>query len=57
MSAGRRPRTVRTEDELGPNRDKHALIVDGFREIHIGSWAKVCATCQETKRLASGGKE
>lgn len=48
---------VRTDDGVGPYHDKHALTINGFREVHLGPKASECAACREAKRLASKEKE
>jgi hypothetical protein len=48
---------VRTEDAVGPNHDKHALVVDNYREVHRGPSASECVACRETVRMSKRGKK
>jgi hypothetical protein len=53
MSVGSEPESVRTEDNVGPSGDKHALIADNYREVHLGPHALDCTECVEAINLAT----
>lgn len=52
MSAVSEGDEVRTEDYVGPNQDKHRLIVNTYPEVHLGPEALKCMDCVEAKRMA-----
>lgn len=51
MSVPGKPKNVRIEENLGPNRDKHAIVINKYREVHDGP--KECVDC---RRLKAGEK-
>lgn len=52
MSALGKPKKIHVEERVGPNKDKHAIIIDGkYREVH--DKPTECADC---RRIKSGEK-